>query len=166
LIVGVTSQATAIVLLIVFIFLLGIIFVFQFRADFFPYVFSSFSPITSITILFQFDLMKIYGSLFAYFKKKELKKVLILNYQNKDMFLFFIFADFPKYYLLSIPAESDDLVVIIFKCNITKIVVRYVLHNVPLQREETTPSALQPEVHILSEINWPHHLCQPNKLSA
>lgn len=68
--------------------------------------------------------------------------------------------------LLSISAESYNLVVVVFKFNTMKVPVRNILYYVPRQWEEAIPSILLPKFHVFFEINRAYHLGQSYKLAT
>ena len=66
--------------------------------------------------------------------------------------------------LLSVPAVSNRLIVIVLKNDMSKLAVRNIFYNMPLERHFSSPLVLLPEFQILVEINRSNYLSYTTKL--
>ena len=68
--------------------------------------------------------------------------------------------------LMCISAVCHWLVLIVLKNDVLQQAVWNILHNVPLDRETTSPLILLPMLHCFVKINATHHLSEANKLTT
>jgi hypothetical protein len=68
------------------------------------------------------------------------------------------------FYLLSVAAVCDRLVLIVLQDDVLENIVGHVLHNVPLNREGAVPLVLLPILSGFLKINGASHFSNTNKL--